>query len=385
MKTWYDIADELMTSVATSTSEGRAIRLAKLAAQEGTQRLSSKRAWTFKSGIYNFATSAKYTTGTIVYDHTGGTYEREVTLTSGTWPAWAQSGTVLISSVPYQVERRVSDTVLTLKSNSNPGADVAAGTSYTIYQQAYTLPADVVSVKVPARLNSWNPSFVSPSQMQQMLLTQEYSGQPRMWTVMQDPADSNRKAIWFYPAPDTSEAFQVLTRRRPSTLKVYDYSTGTVSVSAGATTVTGSGTAFTADMVGGVLRFGTTDNVPESLEAVENAYVEEAEILAVDSATSLTLATAAVSAFTSVKHRISSRIAFDDGVMLDAVRASALSCYHNLLNSSAEQRRGAYARAQEALRDAANEDGCQNDEPSDGWIDLASAIDVAAWFHPSLV
>lgn len=385
MRTWYDIADFLLTAGSADASDGRAVRLARLAAQEGVQLLSAQREWVFKTGFYNFATSAKYETGTIEYDHSGGTYEREVTLTSGAWPPWAQSGILLIDSVPYHVERRISDTVITLKANTNPGADVASGTSFRIYRAAYTLPANVSSVKVPSRLNTWNPEYVSPATLQQMLITQEYTGQPRMWTVMQDPADSTRRAIWFYPAPSSSEAFQLLTRRRPSTLKVFDYSTGTVSVSAGSTSVTGSGTAFTADMVGGVLRFGDTSNVPESLEAVENAYVEEAEILAVDSATSITLATAVTSAFNSVKYRISSRIEFDDGVMLDAARAASRSVYHNMLGSSAEQSRAAYARFRQALQAAAMDDGCQSDSPNEGWLDLASAIDVGAWYSPTLV
>lgn len=382
MQTWYDFADFLLATVTGNTGQGQQVRLARLAAQDGIQRMSSAREWVFKTGFYNIATSAKYETGTIAYDHTGGTYEREVTLSSGTWPSWAQSGTVLIDSVPYLVERRVSDTVLTLKEISNPGTDVAAGTSYKIYRAAYTLPANVVSVKVAARPNSWNPNYVSPAQFHEMLLTQEYTGQPRMWTVMEDPADSNRKAIWFYPAPDSSEAFQLLTRRRPSTLTVFDYKTGTVSVSAGGTTVTGSGTAFTADMVGGVIRFGDASNVPESREATDNAYVEEAEILSVASATSVVLAGAVTNDFSGgVKYRISSKIDFDDGMMVNAARAAARSVYANMMNSSAEQQRAAYASYKEAIRLAANEDGCQHDEHDGGWVDLREVINTP-WYSP---
>ena len=33
--------------------------------------------------------STAYLTGTVAYDHQGGTYDRLLTLTDGTWPAWA--------------------------------------------------------------------------------------------------------------------------------------------------------------------------------------------------------------------------------------------------------------------------------------------------------
>lgn len=377
MRTWYDLSEMLLQTVAASASEGRAVQIARVAVKDGVQLLSTETDWKYKLGHFNFATSAKYTTGTVEYDHTGGTYERQLTLTSGTWPAWAQNGTVLISSVPYEVESRISDTVLTLKDTSNPGADVASGTSYSMYRQSYTLPADCMSVTAMQRMADWNPTYVQPADLHQMLITQEYTGQPRHWSVLADPASPNQKAIWFYPAPDSAEAYQVLFRRRSSDLRIFNTTTGTVSASAGGSVVTGVGTSFNANMVGGVLRFGDASNVPNSLEAQENQYVEEAEILAVDSATSLRLTGAVSNTFSGVKFRISSKIQFDDGPMLYAAQCASRMRFTNLMNQSAEQSRGAYAAYQQAKMAAAREDGCQNDTPTGSRLDRWAAYDYA--------
>jgi hypothetical protein len=73
-----------------------------------------------------------YTTGTVGYDHTGGSAERNIYASGTAFPSWAGSAKIRIASTTYDVDTRVSDTSLTLTSSSNPGSDVSAGTSYTL-------------------------------------------------------------------------------------------------------------------------------------------------------------------------------------------------------------------------------------------------------------
>src|SRR5690606_12812154 len=98
--------------------------------------------WTFLYAPLQIALHAPQTSSTIAYDHTGGAYERVVTLAAGSWPDWAAYGTLKIGNALYQVATRESATQLTLREDSNPGDDVTAGTSYTLYQSSYPLPAD---------------------------------------------------------------------------------------------------------------------------------------------------------------------------------------------------------------------------------------------------
>lgn len=72
-----------------------------------------------------------YSTGTVVYDHTGGANERQLTLTSGTWPTWAKlPGRIFINNDWYSLDTRVSDSIVTLRITDNPGSDVSSTTFF---------------------------------------------------------------------------------------------------------------------------------------------------------------------------------------------------------------------------------------------------------------
>lgn len=355
MRTWHDYVELLCLSV-NAGQNGRAVYMARRAVQDAVTILGNERDWNDLLRFFNFATSAEYETGTITYDHTGGANERLVTLASGTWPSWAASGTVLIDDVPYHVEQRLSDTTLTLQTWSNPGEDVASGTSYKIYREHYPLPADCNGVALIDRIDNYDPRYVDPARFHAEKNTTETTGEPRIFTIAPHPVQSDLPSIWLFPAPNTSQAFQTLCRRRPSKLSVLDSNAGTVSVSAGGSAVTGTGTAFTSEMAGGVLRFGDANNIPNSLESPENNYVEEAEILLVNSATSITLAAPVTNTFSGVKHRISSRIPYDAGALETAALACAMWKYTGLMQQDPAERTKAWQEWNAALKAAAFEE-----------------------------
>jgi hypothetical protein len=89
--------------------------------------------------VFERTDGGEYTTGTIVYDHAGGTPDRKVTLTGGTWPLWAASGVITISGVDYTVDARTSGTVITLESDSNPGEDITDATSYSLVDGVFQM------------------------------------------------------------------------------------------------------------------------------------------------------------------------------------------------------------------------------------------------------
>lgn len=79
-----------------------------------------------------------YSTGTILYDHSGGASERLVTITGGTLPGWVNTDcAITIGGVRYPIASVLSTTTLTLGASSNnftnnPGADVGPGAAYTV-------------------------------------------------------------------------------------------------------------------------------------------------------------------------------------------------------------------------------------------------------------
>lgn len=359
MRSYHDSVTQLLQMVGASLTDGRSLQLAKLAMQEASQHLMAERDWRYMDRWYPFTTSASYSTGSITYDHTGGSSERLATLASGTWPTWAEYGMLLIDQVMYQVDQRLSDTTLTLKEESNPGADLAAGYEYEIYREAYTLPADFNVMYSLNRVNDWDPRPVSPSDFEVQRESQEYTGQPRVFSILRDPKNVQRQAIWFYPGPNSAESFQAFIQRRPAELKTFDYQTGTVSSTAGAVAVTSSGATFDSSMVGAVIRFGSTTAVPNSLESGSNVYDHEAEILDVPTSSTLTLAQTADKTSTSVKFRISSRVDVDQGSLWVALMACARWRFRVLSQAAASQQNMGFQDYRTALVNAAMDDGAK--------------------------
>jgi hypothetical protein len=364
MLTWHDAVLDVLDTVGGQKSGGRNVRAAMIAVQEALQHLPTERTWNYYLRPHRIVTSAQQESSTITYDHTGGSSERLVTLAAGTWPTWAEYGTLLIDSVPYEVDRRLSDTTLTLTESKNPEADVAALTEYTLFRESYTLPAGFDSLFHIDRVADWNGCYVSPQAFQNARESLEYSGQPRIFTVMPDTKDPSRLAFWVYPGSQSAEKIDLLFKRRPTLLRVFDYSTGTVAVSAGARTVTGTSTIFTSKMADAVIRFGASTEVPGSINDVDEPYDHEAAISTFDTTAQVTLKTNAELTSSAVAYRISDRIDVNDGAMQLALMDLARFRYMNITMMAASQRQAAGGVYDESLKAAARQD--QHSPPRGG-------------------
>ena len=89
--------------------------------------------WSWMRPVRTLTTSAPYKTGTVAV------VDGVVTLGDGTWPAWAAQGELTVDGEVYEVSSRDSDTQLTLTDTT---VAVDAGTTYTLAQYLYDLPAD---------------------------------------------------------------------------------------------------------------------------------------------------------------------------------------------------------------------------------------------------
>jgi hypothetical protein len=158
---------------------------------------------------------------------------------------------------------------------------------------------------------------VNPDQLVAAQRLQASPAQPYLYTITKDPRRLGALSLRLYPAPDAVYAFDYSYRRSPRQLNVIGYTTGTASVTADSTTLTGTGTAWTSSMVGAIVRLsadaetiptGVSGANPASLERMVSAYV---------SATELTLDAAATSTLTGVKHAISDPVDIEHGAMLN--------------------------------------------------------------------
>ncbi len=301
-----------------AASDQETERYARRAVQLAYKELASKKNWSYYYQIGHISTVAPYSTGTIAYDHTGGASERMVTLTGGTWPTWAADGMLQIDNVAYPVASRSSGTVILLSEANNPGADVAASTTYTIAKEQYTLPVDFGAMdEVMQPGYAIVLAYMTPGDFLSQQRTQVTTANPWTYTITNDPNRHGVMVIRFYPAPDAAYPFKFFYRRRPRPIRIDHYDTGTVVVTDGSTTIAGTDTAWHEQMIGSMIRFAhlTTDDSPTGLSGASPFWLERS-ITAVASATSLTIDQDPLETLTGVRYAISDPVDLEAGAMI---------------------------------------------------------------------
>lgn len=261
---------------------------------------------------------ALQSTGTVAFNFTGGAYERQLTLTGATWPSWCVDAVVRFDGKISHIESKKSDTVVTLDATMNPGEDVAS-TTYSLFPQWYILPEDFVSLSGPIREDTgYILSKITQTEMLRLYRNEYSTGKPQYYCIAEVPDLYGSLGICLYPVKTESATLDYIYTRRPRRLRhtghdANDY-VGTIAVTAGSATVTGTNTAFNDTMLGAILRIGT-DNThrPTGLEG-KYPFIEERSISAIASTTSLTLDNNAATTRSGVKYTVASPI--DLGVSL---------------------------------------------------------------------
>lgn len=150
----------------------------KLAIQRGYDELTTVRDWAHYTTHGRVITDAPYSEGTVT--SSGAT----VTLTGGTWPAWAASGHLRVGDNIAKVATRTSDsqivldTVLGLKT-------AASADPYTLYRMVYPLPDNFRNMDEPSdEYNWWSGLYVTPDQAMKLERVSNTSGSPLHWTII---------------------------------------------------------------------------------------------------------------------------------------------------------------------------------------------------------
>lgn len=318
--TYKDALDHL-TDWQAANPDARTNRFARRAIIEALRDLAQAHHWSYLYKQDFITTVAPYSTGTIEYDHTGGTYERLVTLTDGVVPDWAADATLRIGTVDYTPAERKSDSQFTLDIRRNPGQDVAAGTSYTLFQDRYVLPADLWTIDQIYPNDQWvAPGYVHPRNwLASRRINDSSSDYPIRYTVMgsDDYQGAMELALDPYPASAITLAF--IYSRRPRRITVEDAKAGSVTVAANGTTVSGDGTSFTDSMVGSLIRLSSSVNEFPTGREGANPYAVERAVIGVTDSSTLTIDQAVSEAYTGVKYVVSDPLDIDVGVMGSAL------------------------------------------------------------------
>lgn len=319
LTTWNDLIEHLTDWMGANPGK-EARRDAKRAALSALRDLSNAHHWTYYYTKGRLVTSAPYSTGTIAYDHTGGSSERLVTLTDGTWPSWAAQGAIMIDDIVYEVYSRVDGTRITLSTNSNPGDDVASGTTYTLFRDRYALPANFQAMG--EMIIATFARCLTPEHPQSWLGRQRIwrgTATPHSYAIMGDPDYQNTLSLALYPPPDDAYSIDYVYKRTPRPLKIDAATDGRVSVTSGAATVTGNGTAFTSRMVGSVIRLNDQVNEVPTGRAGSYPFTQERIVTSVTNSVTLTVDANWDDSATLQKYVISDPVDVNAGAMLTAL------------------------------------------------------------------
>ncbi len=323
--TYHDLV-EMVLDAHDIERTGLAVRRARGSILQAYDTIPYRHPWSYYFRQRLLQTVASYGTGTVAFTFA----TRQLTLTGGTWPAWAAFGHVIIGNVHYDVEDRTSNSVITLTASSNPGADVSS-TSYQIYRSEYPLPADFNQLSRLWDIEGGFPiHFVD--EIQQHVALQRLDrvpGSPRRCTIRASGKYQGLRELVFGPPPSTSLTYDFFYHAAPRPLAIEDYSSGTVAVTSATTTVTGSSTTFPANCAGSIIRFAATtcptkpSSALGSIDGADNPFVFEDVIKSYTSATSIELTSAAPQSLTGSGYVISDPLDIEPRVMLTAFQRHA--------------------------------------------------------------
>ncbi len=323
-----DIVEQLLDQW-DETADARNKRLIRQAVLRAYRDLPNKTRWKYFDRRDTLLTSPAQSTGTIAYDHTGGANERQVTLTGSTWPADADFGRIIINDVHYNVSTRVSDTIITLEINNNPGADIAAGSTYQWYRSVYPLPVGFRKMGHIFDVQNEHEIALVTTDVHHAASIHFYDSPDTPWQAAIRNAGEyyNTMSLEFGPPPSSARYYDFVWEASPRDLLIEKYSTGTVSITINTTTLTLSGGTFPTSCVGSVVRLGTTANEPTSVigspiprgSGTNEPFVLQRTIVARNSGTEVVLDAVSPATHTAVKFTISDPLDIDISAMFTAL------------------------------------------------------------------
>lgn len=272
--TYFDLVESLIVSSygGPQDAEQRDIRTA---IHKAYAEVTQIRDWAYYHVHGRVITQAPYSTGTVTASGT------TVTLSSGTWPAWAATGAYLkVGEEICRVASRTSNSVIVLDSVLKLKANVTAQ-PYTLYRTVYPLPADFRNLDEPSdEYNWWSGLYLTPDQAMKMERVSNSSGEPYHWTIIKDP-DSAGWAIKLIGYPTKAETIDFMYRRTARPIKYSGHEAAvrfaSTSLDAGSATWNTDQDPTPEDINGAVVRFGTTSAFPGPIESL-TPYASEHRI-----------------------------------------------------------------------------------------------------------
>lgn len=212
--TYFDLVESLIVSSygGPQDAEQRDIRTA---VQRAYSEITTVNEWSYYQTHGRIITQTPYSTGTVAFNATNN----QLTLTGGTWPAWAKYGSVSIGRLKANVAERTSSTVLTLDSAVTFASDYPAGQSYVLFRTDYPLPENFRNMDEPSNeFNWWSGLYLRPDEAMKLERVGNRSGRPWHWTIVKDP-DGPGYVLKLVGYPTGKETLDFTYRRYPRQMR----------------------------------------------------------------------------------------------------------------------------------------------------------------------
>jgi len=186
--------------------------------RDGLYRVYTAHDWSFFRPIKDVATVTPYTTGTVVI------VAGVVTLTDGTFPAWAADGILRVDNRYHSIASRDGNTQITLDDTT---VSASAGKTFELACPEIPLDVNFEAVAGDSSLTyypSQNELYPAVEQrhdqtIRKLQQNNPYFDRPIFYsvrTVEFDPTTGSRKRLAFYPTPDNVYILRVPMLLRPT-------------------------------------------------------------------------------------------------------------------------------------------------------------------------
>lgn len=286
------------------------------AVQGAYQEVANTRDWQSLVRQGRLVTSAPYSSGTIQFQSSSGSYPNQVTLTTtdgSVWPSDAIYGTLRVNNVNAEISLRVDDHNLQLDPHVTFPEDWPAGTTYTWFRSHYYLPADFRRTnELLYEGTQWISNYIPQADMLRLERIVSAGGYPTHFSVIASPRLIGSWELWLYPYPNQVASVDFIYGSAPRQISFTGYepnsTAGTVTISPGSNTVTGTGTQFSAAMAGSLIRVSSdTDQQPSGIGGL-NPFAEQKIIMKVTGTGSLTVDSPFVNGYTATQYCVTDPI-----------------------------------------------------------------------------
>lgn len=323
--TFRDLVQRLRLRRNLNSSESEEARL-RIAIDDAYRELPNKHRWKFYLRQVYLTTDAAVELGSGVYDHTGGAYERQLTIASGVWPANAIDGQVYFDNVSYDIERRVSDTVVVLSSEVNPGRDMTFTTTQW-NRNRYRLATNVREIREVWQEGSLFRLLYAPSlSMNRIQQAYRTAGNPIQYAMQPSRDETGMMDFVLIPAPTEQRTYKVMVTAAPLPFRTYEVAGADGVLVSGSNQFTSASASFDDRMIGTLIRISPTASLPKGLHYLDSQrkeYVFQSIVRRVVNATTLELTQAPTFSASARGYSISDIADLDQRSMLTYLEALA--------------------------------------------------------------